>query len=55
MNTSRMFAFIAALLIAAFIFRVIAGGFTAEEPIHTATGVAAHGAATSGGAQSAVD
>jgi len=54
-KTIRMFAFIAALLITAFIFRAIAHGFTAEEPIHTATGVVAHGAATSGGLQSAAD
>jgi hypothetical protein len=36
-----MFAFVAAVLITALIFRVVADGFTAEEPIHTATGVAA--------------
>ena len=55
MNTIRIFAFIAAFLITTFIFRVIADGFTAEEPIRTATGVAANGAATTGVPQSAAD
>jgi hypothetical protein len=55
MNTIRMFAFVAAVLITALIFRVVADSFTAEEPIHTATGVAANGAATSGGPQLAAD
>jgi hypothetical protein len=51
MNTIRMFAFVAAVLITAFLFRVIAVGFTSEQPIHAA--IAAHGAAASGGPQSA--
>jgi len=51
MNTVRMVAFAAAALITALLFRVLADGFTFEEPSHTA--IAAHGAATSGGPQSA--
>jgi hypothetical protein len=53
MNTIRMFAFAAAVLITALFFRVIADGFTSEQPIHTA--IAAHGAAASGGPKSAAD
>lgn len=53
MNTIRMFAFVAAVLITAFLFRVIADGFTSEQSIHAAT--AAHGAAASGGPKSAAD
>jgi hypothetical protein len=55
MNTIRMFAFVAAILITALIFGVIADGFNAEESIHPATGVAASGAAASDGPQSAAD
>jgi hypothetical protein len=52
MTTIRMFAFAAAVLITALLFRVIADGFTSEQP-HTA--IAAHGAAASGGPKSAAD
>jgi len=48
-----MFAFVAAVLITAFLFRVIADGFNSEQPIHAAT--AAHGAAASDGPESAAD
>jgi len=37
MNTVRMFAFIAAILITAVIFRVIADGLNDEPSIHVAT------------------
>jgi len=37
MNTIRMFAFIAAILITAVIFRVIADGLNDEPSIHVAT------------------
>ena len=50
MRTIRMFAFAAAVLITALLFRVIADGFTSEQPVHTAI---AHGAAASGATQSA--
>ena len=53
MNTIRMLAFAAAVLITAFLFRVIADGFTPEQPIHAAA--AAHGAAASGGPKSTAD
>jgi hypothetical protein len=43
MNTIRMFAFAAALLITAALFAVIADGFVSEPPIDAAT--AAHTAA----------
>jgi hypothetical protein len=46
MNTIRMFAFAAAVLITAFLFGVLADAFTSEQPIHAATAV--HGAATPG-------
>jgi hypothetical protein len=55
MNTIRMLAFVAAVLITAFLFRMIADGFTAEQPIHTAPAVATTGAAASDGPQSAAD
>jgi hypothetical protein len=55
MNTIRMFAFVAAVLITAFLFRVIADAFIFEQPIHAATSVAATGAAASDGPQSAAD
>jgi hypothetical protein len=41
MNTIRMFVFVAAVLIIAFVFRVIAYVSTAQEPFHPATGTAA--------------
>jgi hypothetical protein len=53
MNAIRMFAFAAAVLITALLFRVIADGFTSEQTIHTAT--AAHGTAAPGGPKSAAD
>jgi hypothetical protein len=37
MNTIRMFAFIAAVLITAVLFRVIADGLTDEQAVHVAT------------------
>jgi hypothetical protein len=53
MNTIRIFALASAVLITAFLFGVIAEGFTSEQPIHAAT--AAHGAADSSGSKSAAD
>jgi hypothetical protein len=53
MNTIRMFAFAAAVLITVFLFRAIAIGFTSEQATHTET--AAHGPAAAGGAKSAPD
>jgi hypothetical protein len=53
MNTIRMFAFAAAVLITALLFGAIADGFTFEQSIHAAT--AAHGAAGSSGSKSAAD
>jgi hypothetical protein len=47
MNTNRMFAFVAAVLITAALFGAIADGFTSEQSTQTAT--AAHGAVASGG------
>ena len=41
MNTIRMFAFIAAVLITAFFARVIADGLTAPNSTHVAAGTAA--------------
>jgi hypothetical protein len=43
MNTIRMLAFVAAVLITAFLFRAIAVGFTSEQPSRAAA--AAHGTA----------
>jgi hypothetical protein len=40
MNTIRMFAFVAAVLIIAFLLRMIADGFAGKLPVHGATGVA---------------
>ena len=37
MNTIRMFAFVAAVLITAVLFRVIADGLTDEQAVHAAT------------------
>jgi hypothetical protein len=53
MNAIRLFAFAAAILITALLFRVIADGFTSEQPIRTA--IAAHGTAAPGGTKSAAD
>lgn len=53
MNTIRMLAFAAAVLITTFLFRVIADGLTAEQPSDAA--VAAHGAAVWSGPTSAAD
>ena len=54
MNTIRMYAFVAAVLITAFLFRVLADGFTSEEhPAHAA--IATHAAAVAGGPLSAAD
>ncbi len=46
MNTIRMFAFAAAVLITAFVFRVIGDGFVFEPATHTA--MAAQAAVPSG-------
>jgi hypothetical protein len=51
MNTIRMFAFAAAILITAALFAVIADGFTPDPPIGATA--AAHPAAASSGPQSA--
>jgi hypothetical protein len=40
MNTIRMFAFVAAVLLTAFFFRVISNGLTNDEPVPNA--IAAH-------------
>jgi hypothetical protein len=53
MNTIRMLAFAAALLITAFLFGVIADSFSFEQSTYPAT--AAHGAAASGGPNSAAE
>jgi hypothetical protein len=53
MNAFRMFAFAAAVLITALLFRVLADGFTSEPPTHTAAAVP--GAAAPGGSTSAAD
>jgi hypothetical protein len=47
MNTTRMFAFAAAVLMTALLFGVFADAFASEQPIHTATAV--HGTAAPGG------
>jgi len=47
MNTIRMFALAAAVLITALLFGAIAEGFTSQQPIHSATAV--HGAMAPGG------
>jgi hypothetical protein len=39
MNAIRMFAFAAAVLMTALLFRVFADAFTSEQPIHAATAV----------------
>jgi hypothetical protein len=41
MNTIRMFAFVAAVLITAFFARVIADGLTVPQPIHAVAASAA--------------
>lgn len=38
MNTIRMFAFIASVLLTAFLLRVIAYGLTVQQPIHGSNG-----------------
>jgi hypothetical protein len=53
MNIIRMFAFTAAVLMTAFVFRVLADGFSSEQPIHAA--IAPHEVAASGGPRSAAD
>jgi len=53
MNTIRMLAFAAAILITAALFGAIADGFISEQPAHAA--IAAHTAAASDGPQSAAD
>ena len=53
MNTIRMFAFAAAVLMTALLFGMFADAFTSEQPIHAATAV--HGAAAPGGPKSAAD
>jgi hypothetical protein len=53
MNTIRIFAFAAAILITAALFAVIADGFTSDAAIGAAT--AAHAATASRGPHSATD
>lgn len=53
MNTIRMFAFAAALLITAALFAFVADGLAFEPPVDTTT--AAHTAAGSGAPRSAAD
>ena len=50
MNTIRMFAFVAAVLVTAFLLLAIAYGLTVQQPIHGATA-----AATAVSPQSTVD
>jgi hypothetical protein len=45
MNRIRTIAFLAAVLITASLFRVVADGFTLEQPLRIATGEPASGAA----------
>jgi hypothetical protein len=45
MNAIRMFAFAAAVLMTALLFRLFADAFTSEQPVDAATAV--HGAAAS--------
>lgn len=47
MNTIRMFAFAAAVLMTALLFGVFADAFTSEQPIHSPT--AAQGTTGAGG------
>jgi hypothetical protein len=53
MNSIRMIAFAAAVLITASLFRVIADGFTIEQPLRIAIGVPASVAAASTGPKTA--
>jgi hypothetical protein len=53
MNTIRIFAFTAAVVITVFLFGAIGDGFNSEQPIHAAT--AAHRSAGAGGPMSEAD
>jgi len=55
MNRIRMIAFVAAVLSTASLFRVIADGFTLEQPLRIAIGEPASGAAASSGPNTAAD
>jgi hypothetical protein len=55
MNSVRMIAFVAAVLITASLFRVIADGFTLEQPLHIAIGEPASAAAASGSLKTAAE
>ena len=41
MNITRMFAFVAAVLITAFLLRTIVDGFAVKQPVHSTTAAAA--------------
>jgi hypothetical protein len=41
MNTTRMFAFVAAVLITAFLLRMIVDGFAVKQRVHSAAAAAA--------------
>jgi hypothetical protein len=55
MNSIRMLAFVAAVLITVSLFRVIGDGFTLEQPLRIAIGEPASGAAASVGPKTAAD
>jgi hypothetical protein len=55
MNSIRVIAFVAAVLITASLFRGIADGFTLEQPLRITIGQPASGAAASGGPKTAAD
>jgi hypothetical protein len=55
MNSIRMIAFVAAALITASLFRVIADGFTLQQPLRIAIGAPASGSAASVGPKTAAD
>jgi hypothetical protein len=55
MNSIRVIAFVAAVLITATLFRGIADGFTLEQPLRIAIGEPASGAAPSNAPKTAPD
>jgi hypothetical protein len=55
MNSIRVIAFVAAVLITASLFRGVADGFTLEQPLRITIGEPASGAAASNGPKTAAD